>query len=67
MSPSCIDCYEGSYCPFQGMSSLVGFKCDDGYFCERGNWKSAPNNDIYRGVAGKSLTAGYVVGKTIIG
>ena len=49
------------------MKSLIGFKCDDGYYCDRGNWKSAPNYDTYRGVAGKPLTPSYVVGKTIIG
>ena len=49
------------------MKSLIGFKCDDGYLCSRGNWEKAPNNDTYLGLSGKSLTAGYVVGKTIIG
>jgi hypothetical protein len=67
MSAACIDCYEGSYCPNLGMSSLMGYKCDAGYYCNRGNWEEAPNDDVYVGVADLSLTTGYVVGKTIIG
>ena len=38
LSTVCLDCYQGRYCPNDGMSELYDYKCAAGYYCLTGSW-----------------------------
>jgi hypothetical protein len=50
LSSECLDCYQGRYCPLDGMSELYDYKCAAGYYCLTGSWLENPLiTDIYTG------------------
>jgi hypothetical protein len=59
---TCLDCYEGHYCPFAGMSDLTEYRCAAYWFCLKGNSLEEPQNDTLYSTGFDASLAGTVIG-----
>ena len=59
---SCLDCYQGHYCPETGMSDIGDYLCKEGYLCHGGATVSTPNPEVDSGTGftrGEICPTGY--------
>lgn len=62
LSLVCIDCYDGRYCPNEGMGDIDEYICAAGFYCLKGNWLEEPPTDtIYVSELTASLS-GTIIG-----
>lgn len=52
---TCLECYQGHYCPDAGMNDIDDYLCKEGYLCHRGMTISTPDTPVIDAITGDTI------------